>query len=243
MMVNMKSVMTENSSSQNLDEITEISTAIVEREYIDGILKLIAPVALKVTESQICTLFLLDKTSNELVLRASHPDSYRYDEKSSVPLGKGIAGRVAQVNKVISVPDFRNDRRFLNKKNAIDSGLASLLSMPMSVDGEVVGVVNCYSLKEGSCSSKEIRMLSEVICQAAVVLKSTRLRLMKEIARQELDEARAIRQAEEIIMKKKRISGAEVLEMFRKQSLKTHWSMAKIAASIILASAFDRAAI
>jgi two-component system, response regulator PdtaR len=226
-----------NDREQHLNEISEISTAIMEREYVDRILKLIAPVAAKITGSKICTLFLVDKGTNELMLRASYPNSGWYCGKASMPLGKGIAGQVAFVGKVISISSIRSDRRFLNKRNALECGLHSALSVPMSVEGEVVGVINCYSSEERGYAGKEIQMLTEVVRQATVVIQNIRFRLMNEIVQQELEEPKILQRAKELIMEKKKISAAQVFDLIYQQSLKTHRSIAKIAESIVIASA------
>ena len=225
--------------SRFLDGIAEISKAIMEKNYIEDLLKLIVSVTAQVTGSRICSILLLDKKSNELVLRASHSDSGSYNQKSATPLGKGIAGRVAQQNQPIAVLDVRKDARFLNKRIAIEDGLVSLLSVPMSVEGEVIGVINIYTSEEYEFSREDIQMVTTVASQAAVVLKNTELRIMKEVVERELEERKSIERAKEILAEKKKISAKDAYALMRRQSMNTRLSMAKIAESILLASTFD----
>lgn len=226
-------------SAKFLEGIAEISRAIMEKNYIDDLLKLIVSVTANVTGSTICSLLLLDKKKEELVLRACQSDSGEYNQKSNTPLGKGIAGRVALAGKPITVLDVRKDPRFLNKDIAMRDGLVSLVSVPMSGDGEVIGVINCYTSKEYNFSNEDIQMLTTVASQAAIVLKNTELRVMKEVVERELEERKIIERAKEIIMEKKRVTGKDAFDLIRKQSMNTRKTMAKIAESIILASAFD----
>jgi two-component system, response regulator PdtaR len=226
-------------SSKLLQGIAEISKAVMERNFADDLLSLIVSVTAKVTGSKICSLLLLDRKKGELVLKACQSDSGSYNQKSNTPLGKGIAGRVALSGAPIKVLDVRKDPRFLNKDIAIKDGLVSLLSVPMSADGEVIGVINCYTPEKYDFSDEDIQMLTTVAGQAAAVLKNTELRVMKEVVERELEERKLIERAKDIVMEKKRVLGKQAFELMRRQSMNTRTSMAKIAESIVLASAFD----
>jgi two-component system, response regulator PdtaR len=230
---------TRDASAKLLEGIAEISTAIMERNFADDMLSLIVSVTAKVTGSKICSLLLLDKEKGELVIKASQPDTGSYNQKSNTPLGQGIAGRVALANKPIKVLDVREDPRFLNKDIALKDGLVSLLSVPMSANGEVIGVINCYSSERYDFSNEDIQMLTTVASQAAIVLKNTELRIMKEVVERELEERKTVERAKEIVMEKKKVTGKLAFDLIRKQSMNTRTSMAKIAESIIIASAFD----
>jgi len=226
-------------SGTMLEGIAEISRAIMERSYLDDLLALIVSVTAKVTGSKICSILMIDKDKKELVLRACHSDSGTYRQRTNTPLGKGIAGRVAVSNAPIAVLDVRKDPRFLNQKIAIEDGLVSLLSVPMSLQGEVIGVINCYTTSAYDFSAEDIMMLTTVATQAAVLLKNTELRIMKEIIERELDERKTIERAKDLLMEKKKISGRQAFELMRRQSMNSRISMAKIAESILLASTFD----
>ncbi len=211
----------------------------MEQNYIDDILSLIVTVTAKVTGSKICSILLLDKEKGELVLRASQSDSGQYNQKSNTPLGKGIAGRVAYSGKPIEVPDVRKDPRFLNKDIAIKDGLVSLLSVPMSVEDDVIGVINCYTPKKYNFSDDDILMLTTVASQTAIILHNTELRVMKDVVERELHDRKTVERAKEIIMEKHGISGKQAFERMREHSMKSQTSVVKIAESIILASEFD----
>jgi two-component system, response regulator PdtaR len=226
-------------SGAMLEGIAEISRAIMERNYLDDLLALIVSITAKVIGSKICSILMIDKDKKELVLRACHSDAGAYRQRTNTPLGKGIAGRVAVANSPIKVLDVRKDPRFLNKKIAVEDGLVSLLSVPISVQGEVIGVINCYTTSTYDFSAEDIMMLTTVATQAAVLLKNTELRIMKEIVERELAERKTIERAKELLMEKKKISGKQAFELMRHQSMNSRISMAKIAESVLLASTFD----
>lgn len=225
--------------SRFLDGIAEISRAVMDKVFIEDILALIVSVTAKVTGSKICSILLVDRQRNELVLRACHSDAGSYSQRANTPLGKGVAGRVAVANAPLRIKDVRKDPRFLNKKIAVQDGLVSLLSVPMSVEGEVIGVINCYTPKAYEFSTEDIQMLTTVASQAAVVVRNTELRVMKEVVEKELEERKRIERAKELLADRKKISGQEAYKLMRKQSMNSRVPMAKIAESILLASAFD----
>jgi GAF domain-containing protein len=226
-------------SARFLEGIAEISAAIMEKQYTEDILALIVSATAKMSGCTICSILLLDKKKNELVLRACHSPTGRYKEKSNVPLGKGIAGQVAVSKKPTAVRDVRTEPQFLNKDLALSEGLVSLLAMPMSVEGELIGVMNCYTAYEYDFTREDIQMIETVASQAAVILKNTELRVMKEIVERELEERKLVERAKELLADKKRISTKHAYELIRKQSMNSRTSMGKIAESILLAATFD----
>jgi len=109
----------------------------------------------------------------------------------------------------------------------------------MSAEGEIIGVINCYTSEKYDFSNEDVQMLTTVASQAAIVLKNTELRVMKEVVERELEERKTIERAKEIIMEKRGIPGKQAFELMRKRSMNTRTSMAKIAESVILVSALD----
>jgi signal transduction protein with GAF and PtsI domain len=229
----------ENTTSSNkplLDGLAEISRAIMEHNYLDDLLALIVSVTAKMTDSKICSILLLDKKTMELALKACHSESGYYRQRANTPLGQGIAGRVALNGIPLKVRDVRTDPRFLNKEIARQDSLVSLLSVPMSVDGEIIGVVNCYTSREYDFSTEDVQMLTTVASQAAVLIRNTELKVLKELVERELEERKNIERAKELLMEQKSISGGKAYELMRQHSMNTRTSMAKIAESIILAA-------
>jgi len=211
----------------------------MEKSYQEDILALIVSVTAKATGAKICSILLLDKKKGELVLKACQSESGRYSQKTNTPLGKGIAGRVALSNKPVKVMNVQKDPRFMNKKIAREDGLVSLLSIPMSVDGEVIGVINCYTSREYDFSQDEINMLTTVAGQAAIIIRNTELQVMKEVVELELKERIMIEKAKELLMEQRKITGDKAYNLMRKHSMDTRTSIAKIAESIILAASID----
>ena len=91
-----------------------------------------------------CSIMLLDESGNYVVNQAgvSPPHAARNEEvyNRAFRIGEGVAGMVAKSNTPILISDVDNDGRFLKLKSAVDIG--SLLCLPVSAGGRVLGVLN-----------------------------------------------------------------------------------------------------
>ena len=68
-------------SKQIIDALAKISDAVTSDLYLEEILKLIVTVTAEVMNSKICSLMLLDKSTNELAVKATQSVSEFYNKK------------------------------------------------------------------------------------------------------------------------------------------------------------------
>ena len=97
-------------------------------------------------------------------------------ETMTVPMGEGIAGWVALYGKPQIVNDTSKDNRFTGKIDD-ESGFITkqILAVPMSLDGEILGVLEVINSKDNRTLGKEdLRMLGEISSRAASVIETTR---------------------------------------------------------------------
>ncbi len=232
---------TEKSESENksygkrLEALSRISKAISSEIYLDNILKLIVTVTAEVMGSKICSLMLLDEDRKELIVRATQSVSEAYNRKPNVKLGRGIAGIVAQENRPISVMDVRKDPRYMSTAIAKKENLCSLLSVPLSVRGKVIGVINCYTSSPHRFTKSEMDVLTTVANQAAIAIENTELMVRSKVIQEELETRKLIERAKDILMDEMDISGQEAFRKIQKQSMNSRKPMREIAEAIILA--------
>lgn len=222
------------SSARIIEALTRISDAVTSDLYLEEILKLIVTVTAEVMNSKICSLMLLDKATNELAVKATQSVSEFYNKKPNARLGEGIAGRVAQTGKPITVLDVRKDKRYLNRKIAEKENLCSLLSMPLIFKGNVIGVLNCYTVKPHRFGKSEIGIIKSIANQAAIVIENFRLVVESQVIRAELDARKTIERAKGILMKKGSLSEQRAYELIRKYSMDKRKSMREVAEAILL---------
>jgi signal transduction protein with GAF and PtsI domain len=133
------------SYEQQIKALSKIGKAITSDLYLEDILRLIVAVTAEVMRSNICSLLLIDEKKNELTIRATQSVSEEYNKKPPLKIGEGIAGKVAKENKPLSVRDVTREKEYKYRDIARKEGLRSLLCVPLTVKGKVIGVINCYT--------------------------------------------------------------------------------------------------
>jgi signal transduction protein with GAF and PtsI domain len=219
---------------QVIDALAKISDAVISNLYLEEILKLIVTGTAETMHSKICSLMLLDKDTNELVVKATQSVSEFYNKKPNAKLGEGIAGRVAQQGKPITVLDVRKDARYLNQAIAKKENLCSLLSVPLVFKGTVIGVLNCYTVKPRRFTQNEIRVIRSIASQAAIVIENFRLVAESQVIQEELESRKAIERAKGLLMKRENLNEQEAYKLIQKYSMDRRKSMKEVSEAILL---------
>ena len=227
-------------SKQIIDALTKISDAITSDLYLEEILKLIVTVTAEAMNSKICSLMLLDRSTNELVVKAAQSVSEFYNKKPNAKLGEGIAGRAAQQGKPITVLDVRKDGRYLNQAIAKKENLCSLLSVPLIFKGNVIGVLNCYTAKPHRFSQSEIRVIKSIAGQAAVVIENFRLVVESQVIQEELEARKVIERAKGILMKRENLSEQGAYKLIQKYSMDRRKSMKEVSEAVLLSAEMQK---
>ncbi|MHB8895400.1 MAG: GAF domain-containing protein [Candidatus Geothermincolia bacterium] len=222
-------------NSEHLQALSEISQAITSDTYLDDILRLIVVVTAKVMSSNICSLMLVNEQTGELEIRATQAVSEAYLKKPPVLVGVGLSGIAARDDKPVACWDVKEDDRYVNKNVAIKENLCSLLCMPMSIRGKVVGVINCYTSVPHEFTREEMTILATVANQAAMAIENTDLMMKAKLMEEELETRKIIERAKDILMEQRDISGYEAFQAMRRKSMDTRRPIREIAEAVILA--------
>jgi signal transduction protein with GAF and PtsI domain len=229
----------DSSYKKKIEALSKVSQTITSNLYLEDILKLIVMVTAQAMNSKICSLLLLDEEKNELVIRATQSVSEAYNKKPNIKLGEGIAGLVAQENKPIAVLDVKEDTRYVNRDIAKKENLCSLLCVPLSVKGKVIGVLNSYTSVKHRFTKEEINILTAVANQAAVAIENANLLLKSKMIEEELKTRKIVERAKGILMKSQGISEEEAYKKIQRQAMNTRRTMREIAEAIILAKELE----
>lgn len=160
---------------QKLTGILDVAKALTAERDLDRLLARIVEEAKRVVDADRCSLFILDQEKNELwskVAQGLGTTVLRF------PLGRGIAGVVAQKGQVINLPDAYKDERF---NPAVDraTGYAthSILCMPMlDHEGRVAGVLQALNKRSGApFDVEDEELLGAMGGQAAVAIQNALL--------------------------------------------------------------------
>jgi signal transduction histidine kinase/FixJ family two-component response regulator len=150
---------------------TSIGSSYNIRELLNKILKLAA----SVTQSDLGSIMLVDPTGQYLTIEAYIGLEPEIAAAVKLPIGSSIAGYVAQHGEPIIISDVEKDERFqrINKERYSSS---SLLSVPLKVTNDILGVINMANRKDGSrFDDHDLKLLTTFASQAAISINDARL--------------------------------------------------------------------
>jgi GAF domain-containing protein len=127
------------------------------------------------------TVMLLDKEEQRLKIEAGMGYVSQVAEQIQPRLGEGITGCVAMTGEPQNVPDVTKDPRYIMG----DENMRSELCVPLEVGDKIIGVLNIESSQVAAFSDDDLRLLSTLAGQLAMVIENARL---YEEAQQELAE-------------------------------------------------------
>lgn len=220
---------------KKLEAIAKVSDAVASESYLDEILQLIVTASAEVMGSKVCSLMLLDDSKKRLSIKATQALSEEYRNKPPIKVGESVSGRVVQFKKPITVFDVAKEKSYQYPEIAKKSGLKSLLSVPMMIKEEVVGVVNLYTTEARNFSDQEISTLATLANQAAVAIEHTRLIESSAKLRQTLEDRKVIEKAKGVLMDELKLPEAKAFQILQKQSMDRRKSLREIADAVLLA--------
>lgn len=223
--------------NNQIEALSKIAQAITSDLYLDDILRLIVTVTAQTLGSKICSLMLVDEKRQELVIRATQSISESYNKKPPLKIGEGIAGKSVLEKRPIAIYDVAKEKEYKYKDIARKEGLASLLCVPLTVKGRVIGVINLYTSRPHTFTQNEIHLLTAVANQAAMVIENTELMVKSRIIQEELETRKLVERAKGILMKERGLSENEAYRAIQKYSMDTRKSMRQVAEAIITAKA------
>ena len=148
---------------------------------LDILLKKISSAAEKLTQSEASSVMLLDDNKESLYFKTAGGEKGSLIKTIRVAVGQGIAGTVAQTGQPLLIEDVSQDPRFNASLTDDKSGFKtrSILCVPMSVSGELIGVMEVLNKKVnvygGKFSSDDQEILGSLAGFAAVSIVNSRL--------------------------------------------------------------------
>jgi two-component sensor histidine kinase len=142
---------------------------------LEEMLKITADVAIRVTGTDSCQVYIYDKTRDELVLRAADESAQSMIGKIRLKLGEGITGWVARERKHVAViQNAAQDHRFKYFPEIHEEQFESILSVPLVAKNDMLGVINVRTRKAHTYTKSQVRLLSGIASQVAGAIEKTR---------------------------------------------------------------------
>jgi len=141
----------------------------------DEIAKRLVEEVRKFLNIDVCVLFLLDEHTGMLKIKYATGVSEDKFRDYSFKRGESISGWVMANNQTLVVDDLDKNAWF-KKINKEDYIKGSFISVPLSIEGAVLGVMNVGNKKTGEIFTKEdSRFLANIAMVGAIAFQNTRL--------------------------------------------------------------------
>ena len=156
-----------------LKGMLEVSKAINSALDVKKVLHLLVKTAVNALDIKAAAVRLLDEKRQKMELVASYGLSERYVTKGPVTTDKSITE--AMMGKAVSIYDVASDPRATYPKEAAEEGIKSILSVPITLKGNVIGVMRIYTAELRDFTEDETTFLSSLAEQAALAMENARL--------------------------------------------------------------------
>lgn len=224
-------------------------SAIVSSELtLDEMLGEIVGLTVQVTGCDACLVYLLEKETGEIVLRASQVPHAADLGNLRMKMGEGVTGWVAEHKSIVALAsNAAADVRFKRFRALVEDTYEAFLSVPLVSGGDVIGVINVHHREKHSHTKEEIGLLTFVGEQMGgaifkSVLADANARLMEETQemKRQLETRKLVERAKGILQFKYKLSEEEAYLRLRNESRRLRRPMKDLAEAIILAEDLGR---
>ena len=120
-----------------------------------------------------CTLFLIDRKTEELKVAGSYGLSQNYLDKGPVSSLKSIAESLKE--GPVAIYDINDDPRLQYPEEARKEGIASILSVPIAVHDRIIGALRVYTSEPWEFTLADVNFVHAVAQIAGMAIDLCRL--------------------------------------------------------------------
>ena len=160
---------------QELSFLHEVAQLASEARDWDELMRTVVDRTTEALQVEVCSFYLLDHPTGRLVLAATNGLDSDQVGRISLALGEGVTGVAAAERRPIEVPDVRLDPRFKFLGGFDLAGLTSMLSVPLTWNDRVVGVLNVQSAETRRFTPGEVNFLSTIAALLGGIVEKGRL--------------------------------------------------------------------
>ena len=225
-----------------------ISAIVSSKRSLDEVLGEVIGFTIQATACDACLVYLLDRATSEVVLRASQVPHAAALGNLRIEIGQGVTGWVAQHRSIVALSSNASaDSRFMTIRGLVEDTYQAFLSVPLVSGGDLVGVINVHHYDAHTHSALEIGRLQFVGEQLGLAVAKSQLedensRLLEETLeiRRALETRKVVERAKGILQRNLGLSEEEAYLRLRDQSRYRHRPMKELADAIILSHELRR---
>lgn len=150
--------------------VYEIGKTINATCKLDDIFNLIVARMTEVMNLKACTLRLIESDKGRLELKAAYGLSRSYLERG--PLDNELATYYVLEGEPVVIPDATVDMHTIYHKEAAAEGVRSILAVPITVQGEAVGIIRLLTAEVRYFSPADINFAMAVAEQCGIAVQS-----------------------------------------------------------------------
>src|SRR3954469_17524340 len=155
-----------------LHEVAQLASS--ARDW-DEMLRIVIERTTSAMGVEVSSLYLLERREGILRLVATNGLNRRFIGKATLRVGEGITGWVANARVPLGVRDVRSDPRFKWIPGVDEERFMSMLSVPLLIRDEIVGVMNVESVVSRGFDKEQIEFLQTIANQVAGIIEMGRL--------------------------------------------------------------------
>ena len=158
-----------------LCNVGELTGLFQKSTNIQGLLHLTVKIISRHMQTEACSIFLLDKSSTKLVLRATVGLNPERIGNLQLNIGEGITGMSLKKLKPICVPRGSEDPDFKYVPGIFEEKYESFLAVPILRSTSRLGVIVLEDSQPDYYNERDIRALSAIASQLATFLEQARM--------------------------------------------------------------------
>ncbi|MBI3092390.1 MAG: GAF domain-containing protein [Candidatus Tectomicrobia bacterium] len=168
-----------------LGTLSELTELVARIPNIQDVLQVVLGRAMTTVQARIGSIMLLDARSQTLQIAAAQGLTEEVVRATTLRLGEGIAGKVAQTGEPMLVADVEHDDR-TSKSNDPKYETSSFICMPLRVQDRIIGVLNLAKKgNQTSFSESDLKFINTLLSHIGFAVENARLlKEAREAARQ-----------------------------------------------------------
>src|ERR1700685_1720973 len=225
-----------------------ISSIVSSELSLDEMLGEIVGLTVQVTECDACLVYLIERETNEIVLRASQVPHQGDFGNIRLKIAEGVTGWVVEHRSVVALPEnAAADRRFKKFQALVEDTYEAFLSVPLVSGGDVIGVINVHHRDPHFHTPDEVSVLTFVgeqmggaITKSFLAEENARLQEESAEMRRQLETRKIVERAKGILQHRHTLTEEEAYLRLRNESRRLRRPMRELAEAIILAEDLSR---
>jgi GAF domain-containing protein len=157
----------------NYETLLKVSKAISHSKDQEEVILMTVDSIKTALQAKGCTLFLMNRQTNDLEVAASFGLSEGYLNKGPVSAFRSIAQTLE--DGPVAIYDVTDDPRLQYPEEARQEGIASILSVPVLAGGHIIGALRVYTAEPWEFTMDDVNFVQAMAGMAGMAIDMSRL--------------------------------------------------------------------